>query len=77
MGKKIQKANLIGYNLLMAKDLWHAHYQILLIILLKQFIKLNVNTKTMIKNVKPAEPNVNVAAVFWWESKTRVTSCQL
>ena len=30
-----------------------AHYQILLIILLKEFIKLNVNTDMMVKNVKP------------------------
>ena len=33
------------YNLLIAQDLWQAHYQIL-IILLKLFIKLNVNTDT-------------------------------
>ena len=37
---------------MIAQDLWQAHYQNLLIILLKQFTKLNVNTDMMIKNVK-------------------------
>ena len=32
--------------------LWQAHYQILLIILLKEFIKLNANMKRIIKNAK-------------------------
>ena len=34
------------------EDLWQAHYQILSIIFLKEFIKLNVNTDTMIKKCK-------------------------
>ena len=34
----------IDYNLLIAQDWWQAHYQILSIILLKEFIKLNVTT---------------------------------
>ena len=36
---------------------------VLLIILLKEFIKLNVNMDTMIKNVKLAESNRNIATV--------------
>ena len=36
-GKKIQKIYLTNYNLLIAQDLWQAHYQILLIIFLKEF----------------------------------------
>ena len=52
--KKSQK-NLTDYTLLMAQDLWQAHDQILLIILLKEFTKLNVNTNVIIKNVKLAE----------------------
>ena len=36
MEKKLQKPHLIDYNLLIAQDLWQAHYQILLIILLKE-----------------------------------------
>ena len=37
-GKKIQKIYLTNYNLLIAQDLWQAHYQILLTIFLKEFI---------------------------------------
>ena len=37
----LQKQYLTKYNLLIAQGLWQAHYQILLIILLKEFIKLN------------------------------------
>ena len=33
----------------MAQDLWQVHYQILPIIFLKELIKLNVKTNTMIK----------------------------
>ena len=55
MEKKLQKLYLTEYSLLIAKDLWQAHYQILSIIFLKEFIKLNVNTDTMIKDVKLAK----------------------
>ena len=41
--KKYQKLYLIDYNLLIAQDLRQANYQILLIILQKEFIELNVN----------------------------------
>ena len=44
MKKKLQKLYLTDYNLLTAQDSWQAHFQILLIILLKEFIKLNVQT---------------------------------
>ena len=44
MEKKLQKLYLTDYNLLTAQDSWQVHYQILLIILLKEFIKLNVQT---------------------------------
>ena len=46
------------------QDLWQAYYQILSIILLKEFIKLNVNKDTMAKHVKLAESNINVATFF-------------
>ena len=42
MEKKLQKLYLIDYNSLTVQDLWQAQYQILSIILLKEFIKLNV-----------------------------------
>ena len=49
MEKKLQKIYHTDYNLLIARDLWQAHYRILLISLLKEFIKLNVNMDTMAK----------------------------
>ena len=55
MEKKLQKMYLTNYNLLIEQDLWQVHYQIVPIIFLKEFIKLPVNTDTMIKNVKHAE----------------------
>ena len=44
MEKKLQKLYLTDYNLLKAQSLWEAHYQILLILLLKEVIKINVQT---------------------------------
>ena len=52
------------YNLLIAQDLWQAHYQILSIISLKEFIELLVNSDTMIKNVKNGELNISNATVL-------------
>ena len=42
MEKKLQEIYLTYYNLMVAQDLWQAHYQILSIIFLKEFIELNV-----------------------------------
>ena len=61
---KLQKIYLTYYDLLIVRDLWQAHYQILSIIFLKVFIKLNVNTDTMIKNLKIAELYINIATVL-------------
>ena len=44
MKKKLQNLYLKDYNLLKAQALWKAHCQILSIILLYGFIKLNVET---------------------------------
>ena len=49
MEKKLQKVYLISYNLWIAQDLWQAHYQILSIIILEEFIELKVNTYMIIK----------------------------
>ena len=49
MEKKLQKMYLTYYNLLIAQDLWQAHYQILSIIFRKEFIELNVNKNMIIK----------------------------
>ena len=48
-GEEIAKY-LTNYNLLIVQDLWQAHYQILLIILQKELIKLNGNTDIMTKS---------------------------
>ena len=55
MKKKLQNIYLPYYNLLAGQDSWRAHYQILLIIFLKELLELNVNADTMIKNMKDAE----------------------
>ena len=62
MEKKLQKTYCTYYNLLIAQGLWQAHYQILSIIFLKEFIELNVNTD-MIKNMKLVKLNISIANV--------------
>ena len=57
---KLEKTCPTDYNLLIVQNFWEACYQVLLIILLKEFIKLNVNTNTIIKNVKLEELNKNI-----------------
>ena len=59
-----QKIFLTYYNLLIEQDLWEAHYQILAIMFLKKFMKLNVNIDTIIKNVKIMELNSKFETVF-------------
>ena len=55
--KKTQKLYFKDYNILRVQDLSQANYQIVLIIKLKEFIKLNVNMDTMIRNAKHVELN--------------------
>ena len=50
------------YNSLIAQDLWQIPHQIFLIILLKKFIKLNVNMDMIIKNVEHAGLNTKIAS---------------
>ena len=57
-GEEITKKYLTCYNLLIAQGLWQAYYQIVPIIFLKEFVKLNLNTDKMIKNVKLTELNI-------------------
>ena len=64
MEKKLQKIYLTYYNLLIVQDLLQVHYQILPIIFLMGFLKLNVNTDTMTKNAKLADLNVDIVSVF-------------
>ena len=64
MEKKLQKIYPTDYNLLIAQDLWKARYQILLIILLKEFIKLNVKMNIIIKSLKCVELNLTIVTAF-------------
>ena len=59
MDEKSQKY-LTNYNLLTVQDLWQAHYQILLIILLKELIKLSVSMDIIMRYVKHAELNTKI-----------------
>ena len=63
MEKKSQKSDFRDCNLLNVQDLWQPNYQILLIILLKIFIKLNVSIGTKIENVKVVELNPKFASL--------------
>ena len=49
---KLQKTYPTDYNLLIVQDLWEAHDQMQLLILVVEFIKLKVNRDTTIKNVR-------------------------
>ena len=73
MEKKFQKLYLAYYNLLKAQDLWQTHYQILLIIFLKEFINLNVNTEKMINNEKFVELHTKYATVFLNKQTLKMT----
>ena len=64
MMKKLRKVYLTYYNLLIAQSLLQAHYQLLSINFLKKFVKLNVNTSTMIKTVKFEELHAKYVTVF-------------
>ena len=64
MEKKSKKIYLTNCNLLIAQDLWEAHYNILSIIFFKEFIELNANTDMMIKNVNVVELNIIIATVL-------------
>ena len=47
--KKSPTLYLTDYDLLIPYDLWQAHYQILLTVSQKEFIKSNVNSNLLIK----------------------------
>ena len=64
MDKKLQKIYLTYNYLLIAHDLWQAHYQMLPIIRLKEFTEVNVNMDIMIKNMRLAELKIGIPTVF-------------
>ena len=61
---KSQKLCLTDYNPLKVQGLWQDYYPIFLIILLNEFMKLNVNTNPMIKKVKIAKLIEKIAIAF-------------
>ena len=62
MEKKLQNKYYTFYDLLMAQDLWQAHYQNLSIIWQTELINLNVNTNK--KNVKRGNKYIKISSVF-------------
>ena len=64
MEKKSPTLYLTDYNLLIAQDLWQTYYQVSLIILLKEFIKLNVKINIIKNNAKNVELNTKIATAF-------------
>ena len=73
MEKKLQKPYPTDNNLLIAQDLWQAHYQVFLIISPKEFIKLDVNINLMIKNVKLGELNAKMVTTFLNKQTLKIT----
>ena len=63
-GEETTKIYLTCCNLLIGQGSWQAYYQILSIILLKEFIELNKTLNMMIKNVKFIELNISIATGF-------------
>ena len=64
MEKKTQKLYPTDCNFLIAQNLCKIHYQVLLIILLKEFIKSNVKINIIRKNVRRLELNTKIATAF-------------
>ena len=64
MEKKLQKNISYILQFIDSARFMQAHYQILSIIFLTEFIELNVNAVMMIKNVKLAKLNISIATVF-------------
>ena len=62
MEKKLLKIYLTYSNLLIAQGSWQVRYQILSIIFLNEFTKLNVNTDT--KKKKKVKLNISIATDF-------------
>ena len=60
METKLQKPYPTGYKVLIVQDLWQAHYVTLLIFLLREFIKLNINIDKITKTVKLGKLNTKL-----------------
>ena len=64
MEKKLHKSKLSKWYLLIAQDLWQAHYQILLNILLKESMEVDVHMDMIIKHLKNAALNTKIASAM-------------
>ena len=67
IGKNVEKKKKLypkDYNSLTVQDLGQGHFQILLMISQKAFIKLNLNTDMMMRSVKLEELNTKIVSVF-------------
>ena len=63
-GKEVTKAISYRQKFIDGADFWLAYYQILLIILLDECIKLNLNMDMIMKDVKRVELNTKIATAF-------------
>ena len=63
-GKKSQKPYLTDYKLLVPQDLWQVHYRPILIILLNEFRKINVNTNITKEKCEICGIKYKIATVF-------------
>ena len=63
-GEKVTKNIFTYYNLLIVQDLWQIHYQMLSIIYLKEFIKLNVTFGHNYKKFKTCGIKYNYCDCF-------------
>ena len=58
------------------QDLWQPDYHILFIILIKEFIKLNVNIVMITKNAKLVELNAKIASLEYRNVKKDLIECK-
>ena len=65
MDKKLETTYLTNCNLLIEQDLRQAHYRILLIVSLKEIIKINANMDIIIKNGKRVELNIKTMSAAY------------
>ena len=63
-GEEITKNISYILQFMIAQDLWQAYYQILSITFLKEFIELNVNMDTVMKNMKHLELRMSKSTFF-------------
>ena len=64
MENKWQKIYPTDYNFLPVQDLQQAHYQMLLIIFLKELIELNINMDMILKDVELSELHLKIVSDF-------------